>query len=61
MKILDLSLFVTLLVGNVMVMSIWRWLFITPFARLWRWLRSGKSAVHADPCDRNQQHGQLAF
>ncbi len=38
MRALDIILFLLLLIGNVLALRIWWWLFTTPLARIWRWL-----------------------
>jgi hypothetical protein len=37
--VLDAVLFVLLVIGNVLALPIWWWLFGTPFVQLWKWIR----------------------
>jgi hypothetical protein len=41
-RVLDAILFVLLVVGSVLALPIWWWLFGTPFVRLWKWYHNGK-------------------
>jgi hypothetical protein len=40
-QVLDATLFLLLLLGNLLALPIWWWLFGRPFVRLWCWFRSG--------------------
>jgi len=43
MRAIDAILFVLLLVGNVLGLPIWWWLFGTPVMRFWRWYRANNA------------------
>jgi hypothetical protein len=42
MSVFDAILFVLLVVGNVLSLPVWWWLFGTPLVQLWKWFRNGK-------------------
>ncbi len=44
MRVLDAILCVSLLVGNLLALPIWWWLFVTPVIRLGRWSRGLKTS-----------------
>ncbi len=39
MRVLNAILLVVLVVGNLLGLRIWWWLFVTPIMQLWRWYR----------------------
>ena len=47
MRVIDAILFVLLLVGNVLGLPIWWWLFGTPVRQFWRWLSRRERAVES--------------
>src|SRR5512144_178693 len=46
MRALDAILFVLLLMGNLLALPIWAWLFGTPLVQLWRWSRARLAHLH---------------
>ncbi len=58
MRALDAILFLLLLVGNLLALRIWWWLFTTPLIRIWRWLN--RSAQSEKPLLKKRKEAESA-